>query len=381
MQCASKSDNHDGTCQLYAEMRNDGLQIDKGILHEIYKALVSGDSIDNFESLLKTAKEKIVRVQEIDDDDNSDNEFLQEDQEHLGRLGVRLMFYFIEKNEMDKAYSLLLLLHASNIDYFHYGQAFDGGLSMTISQVAVAAVKICLSNDKPDEAMTVLTSVDFGTPLETEDDSERREVLSKLAECLLDKEEYRLAYDLMKNSDNRNGWSLDANYWFNATLLRLSGSNIVDKAVNVYKFIEEYKISLRHDALRAYLSCHAQAGNIDTAREVFLTGCELEVYPSQECSDVYLFECPCHLTSFEMLFMIEKHLLKMRRSPDVGKETIKPLMRSQSSFKIVFKENYELFESAEEQVAVAKRNMVYVLTELIKPPLKIREFNDPYEVR
>lgn len=54
-------------------------------------------------------------------------------------------------------------------------------------------------------------------------------------------------------------------------------------------------------------------------------------------------------------------------------------MGSQSSFKIIFKENYELFETSNEQFAVARENLIVVLSEKVKPPLRIIDTENPDE--
>ena len=361
------------------------MPIDNAILAVIYRSLLCEAPTKRFEHLANVIKGNIPSVQTIDDDDSGTDSLLlfqEDDQQNLGRLGVRLLFHCIEQDDLCEAFSLLYLLHGLNINYSLYGQAFDGGLSHTTCAVAMAAVKVCLGQEPPnlDGAMEVLRGASFGVPLESEDDTERNVLIEKLAKRLLNKEDYDDAFEVINHSDNQRGWSLDASECFNAILLRHSEENNVEDASKVYDFIDRNGIAKRHKAFRAYLNCHARADNIDTARLLFETGREMEVYPSQELSDPYFFELPCNLTQIEMLFMLEEHLRKIRRTVYEGDGNIKPLMRSQTSFKIIFKENYELFETSKEQFAVAKENMIIVLSEMMKPPLRVIETEIPDEV-
>ena len=388
LQFASKSSNFNDVCRLYVKMRDSKVAVGDVILLEIFKALVQDDSINRYEKLVMLVKEKIPQIQAVPEDDEELEELLilhNEDQENLGRLGVALLFRCIERNEMSEAFSLLNLFHKVNINYSYYGVAFDDNHpDRTKSQIAMAAVKVCLRQCTPnlEGAIEVLRAADFGVPSTNEDDTERKSLLVQLVDGLLNDEEYEYAYEVVTQSDNRQGWSLDAGCCFNKVLLRLSEGDFAAKAAEVFSLIEKYNIEKDKRSFRAFLNCHARAKNMETARELFEMGRQMEIYPWQERSDPFVFECPCNLTQTEMLFMLEEHLQKAKKRICTDScSTMKPLMEAQNAFRIVFKENYELFETSEEQIATAKENMTFVLAERMKPKLKIVETENPDEVR
>lgn len=378
---AREAGNTEEVFQLYAKMRRSGLAIGNEVLLEIYKTLIVENPAETFKFLAEVIKQTIPLVQTVGEDDAL---FLVQDadQETLGRLGVRLLFFYLNQGEFGDAFSLLLILHDLNINYTLYGLEFDGERSRTTCEIAMAAVQVCVNKDPPDldGAMEVLRGANFAVPLESEDDTERKIVLERLANDLLDEEKYDDAYEVICQSDNERGWSLDAIGLFSAVLLRFSEKNNVEQGRKFYDFIDKNEISISHKAFRAYLNCLARNGNIGSARALFETGRKLEVYPSQTLANPYFFELSCNLTQIEMLFMLEEHLGKIKQTVYEGGRDVRSLKASQSSFKIILKENYELFETSKEQFAVAKENMAVVLKEMMNPPLRIIETEDPAEV-
>ena len=364
---------------VYVKLRHEEIAIDNDVLLEMYKVLVENPS-ETFRKLTDVIRQEIPLVQAIDEEESLFL-FQDVDQETLGRLGVRLLFNCLEQNECAEGFNLLFILHELNINYSLYGLGFGGDPNRTTCEITVAAVKICLGRDSPawDGAMEVLRGASFAIPLNSEDDSERKVVFTKLANYLLDQDECDHAFELISHSSNERGWSLTASDCFNATLLRLSEENSADRAMKVYEYMGK-NITKDHKAFRAYLNCHARNGNIVYARELFEIGRDMEIYPSQELTDPYFFELPCSLTQVEMLFMLEEHLRKIKRTVYEGNGSIRPLLGSQSSFKIIFKENYELFETSKEQFAIARENLIVVLSEKVKPPLRIIDTENPDEV-
>ena len=365
---------------VYIKLRHEEITIDSNVLLEMYKVLVENPS-ETFRQLTDVIRQEVPLVQAIDVEEPLFL-FQDADQETLGRLGVRLLFHCLEQNEYTEGFKLLFILHELNINYSLYGLGFGGEPNRTTCEITMTAVKICLGRDSPalDGAMQVLRGAEFAIPLNSEDDSERKAVFTKLSNNLLDQDEYDDAFELISHSSNDRGWSLNASECFNATLLRLSEENSADRAMKVYQYMGKSDIAKDNKAFRAYLNCHARNGNIVYARELFEIGRNMEIYPSQELSDPYFFELPCNLTQVEMLFMLEEHLRKIKRTVYEGNGSIRPLLGSQSSFKIIFKENYELFETSNEQFAVARENLIVVLSEIVKPPLRIIDTENPDEV-
>ena len=382
LQFAAEAQNSEEVFQLYTRLRRSGVAIGNDVLLELYKTLVVKNRSETFKSFAEIIQQTIPLVQTIGDEDPL---FLFQDidQETLGRLGVRLLFCCIDQGDLAEGYRLLYLLHELNINYSLYGLGFDGGGNRTVCEIAMAAVQVCINKDPPalDGAMEVLRGANFAIPLESEDDTERKVVLKKLTNDLIEKDEYTDACEVMHHSDNERGWFLNSSEYFNELLLRLSEEGNIERARKVYDFVVENKdIILSHKAFRAYLNCQARKGNTSYAKDLFEKGRDMEVYPSQALTDPYFFELPCNSTQIEMKFMLEEHLRKIRRTVYEGNGTIKPLMGSQSSFKILFKENYELFETSKEQFAIAKENMLVVLSEMMNPPLRIIETENPDEV-
>eukprot|EP00795_Rhopilema_esculentum_P012437 gene12437-3104_t len=379
---ASKSNDIQTVCDIYVEMRESNIAIDDRALHQIYEAIAKNNPVCRLEQLLNSVKEQITGTHLVLEEDNTETDgaptiFRDEDQQNLGRLAVTLLFELMEKERPSEAFELLFLLHQSQVNYFVFGKSFDENPNRTNCQIVMTALKVCLLLSPPqvDDAMTVFRGTDYGRPVTTvEDEQERTSVLLKLTEDLLSVGKFDDADEVLNELD------IELAKYLNNLLLRLSEENNVQRAAKVYQFMDTKKhVSKEPRSFRAYLNCLARRSHIAEAKTIFEVGRTLEIYPCQERTDPYFFELPCNLTPIEMLFMLEEHLKRIQKTALYGDGKIKPLM-SQTAFKVIFKDNYELFETPHEQIASAREKMVIVLSEMMKPPLKIVETENPNEV-
>ena len=373
------------------------MHLDNPILLSIYNSLLDDKPSERFDDLSQLVKSEVPVVHTINEEEEEADRagspliVLQDaDQEYLGRLAVQLIFHCVEKDDFVEAYQILHLLHALQINYYYFDESFDENQpNRTQCEITMTAVKVCLRlNERQlNGALEVLRGANYGLPtttgeiLSSDDVVLRRSVLMELTKDLLLTGEFEDAYEVLERLDPEDDTSAASSQEFNSFLLRWSAEDNVENATILFEFITSKELKYDPKAFSEYLNCMARNKQFDRARELFKTGAQIEIYPPQEMTDPYMFELPCSLTRFEMLFMLEEHLKKIRRTVFEGKGEIKPLMKVQSGFQIIFKENYELFETSQEQNRIAKENMAYVLIEMMKPPLKVIETENPDEVR
>ena len=373
------------------------MQLDNSILLSIYNSLLDDKPSERFHDLSQLVKSEVPVVHTINEEDEETDRagsplivLQDEDQEYLGRLAIQLIFHYVEKEDFVEAYQILYSLHALQINYYYFDESFDENKpNRTQCEITMTAVKVCLRLNEPqlNGALEVLRGANYGLPtttgeiLSSDDAVLRRSVLMELTNYLLQRGDFKDAYEVFERLDPEDDTSAASRTKFNSLLSRLSTENDVENATILFEFITSKELEYDHGAFSSYLNCMARNDQFDRARELFKIGAQCEIYPPQEMTDPYMFELPCSLTKFEMLFMLEEHLRKIRRTVFEGKGEIKPLMKVQSGFQIIFKENYELFETSQEQNRIAKENMAHVLIYMMKPPLKIIETENPDEVR
>ncbi len=362
-------------------MRKRDIKIDDKILRTLYQSMVCETPSERFKQLSEIVKSKLPGILAIEDDDGDDTPsqlilLKDEDQENLGRLGVRLMVFCNGEGYDIESHRILHVFHALEINYCMFGLSFDRTIPhMSHCEVVVMAVDVCLRQSPPqiEDAVVVLNSANYGLPndsgekLTPDENGNRNRAIGELFDLLLNEEEFEQAFDLLKNCFNDDHPIPHASDRLSLLLLKFSESRQIENARDVFQFMEN-RHEISREALRAYLNCFADEERIFAARNVFNTGCTLGIYPTADLNSPYKLEIPSDLSRVEMLFVLEHHLVLTRTEVLIPKDAILPLP-SDLTIKITEVNGSAL--GIWSGASTAKENMIVVLKKMMNPALQI----------
>eukprot|EP00794_Sanderia_malayensis_P005169 gene5169-5821_t len=376
MMFAAGLKEHKDLYKTFISMRKKNVVIDDQILRFIYASLVEFPS-ERFEQLSDLVKNELPGQLAIKDDDENDDTLnsLQllsdDDQEILGRLGVGLMIHCNGEGLFTESHRILHQLHNLQINYAMFGLSFQQHIpDMTHCEVTVMAIDLCLKQ-KPaevEDAYVVLTSTNYGLPVDKDvklghgEIQNRRLALIELLELMFnDDEHYERVVEILKRFISEDSLFSYATERLNSLLSKSSETNQVERARDVFQFMETERCVISYEAYRAYLNCLANAERIIAARHVYNSARLLKIYSVlSDVKDPYRLTIEQDLTKTEMLFVLEDHLTLIR---DVLRRTPPDaILPAPCDLTVVFYCN---------EVTSSIANMVLVATKIMNPPLVV----------
>ena len=379
--------------QAYSDSRIRNKLVNDDMILAVYKHLVDrskpGTEFDKFVTIVHQKLTERALLSPIDPE-------LQEiDQKAFGRLGVALMHACSVKGNYLEGYNVLHVLHKHGITYATCGEGFGMDvLTRTSSRIAITASSICLNLNPPQVsgALEVLRGSNYALPCKENDRlssferSDRADLLNRLVRLLMNREQFDEAYDLLSRTDYVSGLPDGARDFLNELLLLYSQNDLVDKAVDVYMFMEKLQFSREPTSFRAVLNCVGRANRTTFARQLFWTGCLNGIYPRTHNNSAPLrMEIPSNLTTFEIQLLVEKHLNGLREHPRLS---LRPNALSHTGnrdpltiiVKSVPEETSKTESELREAVLQTREKVIEVLTENLNPPLAYLDDNLAQEV-
>ena len=317
-QYSSQEKNWDNVADVYITMKHEDVEIDDVALQAFYEAFVSncprtiGGCFDKFVHQLHNFIDK-----NNEPDQSPGASFDDEDKSLIGQLGVAFMHFCHSGGNFIQGYTILHTLHNYSINYTLYNGAFGvHQRPLTATEVTLTAADLCLRLDQPlyNSALEVLRGTNYALPatgmsLDAEEAAWRSNVFQTLCRNFMKEKSFDLTGELLANTGDAEkfgGGELKALY--NEYLVALVQSCQLNKAMELFNFMEKDLISRDPEAMRVLINGLGSAGLITQAKTYFRSGYFSAVYPIFTRESPWTVSIKTSYSSLECQFYIESHL-------------------------------------------------------------------------